>query len=258
MKKKILSLVIAIMFIIPCVLGLTACGPEPETPHTHEYTAWGLCSCGEYKGTTLTLGTASAATDVEANGTAYYRVPVVNGMAYYRTLTNFASAHMKVYTKDGTEVTMGANRNNSYLATYNGYVYFVYSGDTLAVANATLTVTNAVQECTAVTTSVGTQENQNIIISQGTYTPTYIKANILSAGTYQLVLEGATNFGEEDMTITVFDTAGNEHTMTADWQFTVSQADVDAGITYYYIRMVKVQGSTHNSVSSHQLIQEVV
>ncbi len=41
MKKKLLSIVVSICFILPCAIMLAACGANPNNPHTHVYDeAW--------------------------------------------------------------------------------------------------------------------------------------------------------------------------------------------------------------------------
>lgn len=74
MKKKIITFMLALALVLPCVLALSACSSSKHS-HTYEH---GLCSCGNYKGTTLNQSDGAQITfeKIDANETVYGRFQV--------------------------------------------------------------------------------------------------------------------------------------------------------------------------------------
>ena len=96
MKNKILSFMLALIFVIPCLFTLAACG---EKPCAHEELTHGLCSCGEYQGVTLTLGESQTNLEYAKDEKGYFRYQVEEGSHYQRTGSNIPAADIKYYAQ---------------------------------------------------------------------------------------------------------------------------------------------------------------
>ena len=94
MKKRIITLLLALVFIIPCMFALASCG---EDPCAHAEAEHGLCKCGKYLGTTLEINKDTIFDGVK-DETIYLRYPVQQGQHYGRNLTAFAE-EVKQYAK---------------------------------------------------------------------------------------------------------------------------------------------------------------
>lgn len=81
MKKKFLTFMLAVIFLIPCIFALTGCGEEPHK-HVYEH---GLCSCGDYTGKTQKIENGSQITfnEVGAGKTVYGRYEISKALHYY-------------------------------------------------------------------------------------------------------------------------------------------------------------------------------
>lgn len=95
MKKKFLTFVLALIFVIPCMFALSACGEEP---HKHAYTH-GLCDCGKYTGTTLTVNQTHENIDMEEGEKVYFRYKVEQGQHYARSGSKLVNDEIKYYAK---------------------------------------------------------------------------------------------------------------------------------------------------------------
>lgn len=91
MKKKILSFILVLAIILPCVLMATAC-------HSHEYTH-GLCSCGDYVGITQNISNGAQITfeEIGVNETVHCRFKL-EAVQHYTYLQGPA------LTKDNSEI----------------------------------------------------------------------------------------------------------------------------------------------------------
>ena len=96
MKKKFLTFVLALIFVIPCMFAIAGCG---EKPCTHANTTHGLCDCGKYTGTTLTINQTHKDIDMEEGEKVYFRYKVEQGQHYARSGNLLASEDIKYYAK---------------------------------------------------------------------------------------------------------------------------------------------------------------
>lgn len=81
MKKKIITFMLALVLVIPCIFALASC----DKPCNHLEATHGLCECGHYAGTTLTVGTATTFDGVE-NQKSYFRYTVEQYKHYQSNL----------------------------------------------------------------------------------------------------------------------------------------------------------------------------
>ena len=117
MKKKISTFVLALVFILPCIFALAGCGCN------HADAIHGLCDCGHYEGTTLTVGTSHSGINMQKGEKVYFRYEVEQGQHYARSGNKLVSDEIKYfaqYNNGWAEVT-----GQKYFDTLpkDGYVY---------------------------------------------------------------------------------------------------------------------------------------
>lgn len=144
MKKKIFTFMLALMFFIPCLFALTACGEDPVDPpaHVHAHTH-GLCDCGDYKGTTISAYSSSELDAIAAGETAYYRFRPTLGQHY--EFSDVAPT-VKMYGKYNNNWSdLSSYLANEFLpnaSTVDGYVYLEMKNETNAtIENFDYTIT---------------------------------------------------------------------------------------------------------------------
>ena len=128
MKKKFLTFMLALIFVIPCMFALSACGEEP---HKHAYTH-GLCDCGEYKGTEISANMLGQELGTIKKGeTSYHRFEVELGQHY---TYDYTGVDVKTYGLfGGNWVDLSSNFVVEYLstnATDDGYLYIEVTNNT--------------------------------------------------------------------------------------------------------------------------------
>lgn len=100
MKKKFLTFVLALIFVIPCMFAIAGCG---EKPCTHANTTHGLCDCGHYAGTTLTVNETHGGINMEKGETVYFRYKVEQGQHYGRSGNKILDNEVKYFVKNNNK-----------------------------------------------------------------------------------------------------------------------------------------------------------
>lgn len=119
MKKKFLTFMLAVIFLIPCIFALTGCGEEP---HSHTYTH-GLCDCGHYEGTTLTVNKLHTGINIQKDEKVYFRYQVEQGQHYARSGNKLVADEIKYFAKYNSGWVEVTGKNYFDTLPKDGYVY---------------------------------------------------------------------------------------------------------------------------------------
>ena len=100
MKKRIITLLLALVFIIPCMFALASC----DKPCNHSEATHGLCECGHYAGETLEKANGSQIVfdKIEAGETVYGRIEIdaINHLYYSQGFQlNATNSSVKFYAR---------------------------------------------------------------------------------------------------------------------------------------------------------------
>lgn len=93
MKKKILTFVLVLSFIVPCMIAFAGCGCN------HANAVHGLCDCGHYDGITLTINESHNGINMQKDEKVYFRYQVEQGQHYARSGNKLVSDDIKYFAK---------------------------------------------------------------------------------------------------------------------------------------------------------------
>lgn len=210
MKKKILSFMLVLALILPCVLMATAC-------HSHEYTH-GLCSCGDYVGTTIEVNGYEDLPEVGAGETIYVRYAIEKGQHYKYNVTMLGELTIKTYAKYNNWSTVGVN-STYYISIdavpADGYLYMEISNNTQeAIADKSIYIDEDNHFVDTVNMSGYTHDLSSLIpgeeiclakfLSVGTYTVELTFLDMMPTGEISGIYnnEGAVDYTEENGVLT--------------------------------------------------------